>query len=182
MAARPRKRKLTASTAGEALKGRPRQKRRKISHERSVKAANKKKAALQDFKKLHMKVIGELLSDQRGYDFELVEDNMMRLRVQRDGRIFDMDFEKRTIRPNPQSPDRKWAAIFTKQSQTSKRGICIAEFSHGPAFSLKIKDKESLKLFYLNVIEHVIDVALFNGRRPVGIKKAKWEEINETAA
>ena len=107
---------------------------------------------------------------------------MMHLRVEKEGKIFDMDFEKRTIRPNPQSPDRKWAGIFTKQSQTSKRGICIAEFSHGPAFSLKIKEKESLKLFYLNVIEHVVDIALFNGRRPVGIKKAKWEEINDKAA
>eukprot|EP01084_Bolivina_argentea_P289752 497617_1 len=144
---------------------------------RKIRADAKKTMKLKNWK-VHCQVLGDLLKSElsdNDWRFSLPDDeDITKLRIKKDGKIFDMDFDKRTVRPNMRSADKTWLTNFTKQSLTSKHGICIQEFSHNKQYFQY--DKEQLKLFYLNIMEHVINIELFRGRKPAGIKKAKWNQ------
>eukprot|EP01084_Bolivina_argentea_P289751 497616_1 len=148
---------------------------------RKIKADEKKATKLRNWKAIHLKCLQDLLQNGDGWKFSLPQDDIMKLRGERNGRMIDLDFVKKTIRPNRNSTDKTWLSNFTKQSMslTSKRGICIAEFSHSNSYMFSMPNKESLKLFYLNILEHVSDIKLFRKTKPTGIKKAKWKKVTD---
>ena len=144
--------------------------------QKKPKKSKKKEIKTQQWKKLHLKVIKELM-EQDGDSYKLIDDNIMNLRVTKDGKSFTMNFESKTVRPNMDSKDKRWLSNFTKQSLTSKAGICIREFTHGHNLILSITDKTALKYYYQNIMEHVLNIQLFRDKqKPAGIKKAKWNK------
>ena len=173
-----KKRKLQDTDINDnTYKSQPQPKLRKIMNKSLSKKDKQKAIKIRDFNKLHLKVLNDLLPEYGEYKFKLIDDNIMKLKVEKNGKIFEINFETKKVRPNINSNDKNWLNNFTKQSFSSKTGICINEFTHGHNSMLFIRDKECLKLFYLNVMDHMINPKLFRGKKkPVGITSAKWKK------